>query len=184
MKEGAADTIFDNLYAAKKPVPMITVMTNGNLYKDGDVFGADLLGDVIPYIVNHYPVKADRDHRAIAGVSWGGFQTFNIGLPNPDTFAYIGVFIGGLDNCPQFEKDHHEALVDLGTKKKPKLLWIANGKKDLMYDNCQNTLKMLDKYKVPYVYVEGRGFHGWETAKNDLYVFLPLLFRDGIRITR
>ena len=64
MKDGAADTILDNLYADKKPVPMIVVMPNGNLFKPGDAFGSDLLGDIIPYVENRFPVKADREHRA------------------------------------------------------------------------------------------------------------------------
>ena len=106
-------------------------------------------------------------------------QTINFGLANPDTFAYIGVFIGGLDNCEQFEKEHQEVLKDLGTKKKLKLLWVANGKNDLTYVSCQDTLKLFDKYKIRYVYVEGKGLHNWETARNDLFVFAPLVFRDA-----
>ena len=73
VKDGAADAILDNLYADKKPVPMIVVMPNGNLFKPGDAFGSDLLGDIIPYVENHYPVKADREHRALAGVSMGAY---------------------------------------------------------------------------------------------------------------
>ena len=179
VKDGAADTILDNLYADKKLVPMIVVMPNGNLFNPGNAFGSDLLGDIIPAVENRYPVKADREHRALAGVSMGGMQTIKFGLANPDTFANIGVFIGGLDNCEQFEKEHQEALKDLGSTRKLKLLWVANGKKDLMYVPCQETLKLFDKYKIRYVYVEGMGLHNWETARNDLFIFAPLIFRDA-----
>ena len=179
VKDGAADTILDNLYADQKPVPMIVVMPNGNLFNPGNAFGSDLLGDIIPAVENRYPVKADREHRALAGVSMGGMQTIKFGLANPDTFANIGVFIGGLDNCEQFEKEHQEALKDLGSTKKLKLLWVANGKKDLKYLPCQETLQLFDKYKIRYVYVEGKGLHNWETARNDLFIFAPLIFRDA-----
>lgn len=180
VKDGAADAILDNLYADKKPVPMIVIMPNGNLFKEGDAFGTDhLLGDVIPFVENHYPVKADREHRALAGLSWGVLQAINIGIAKPDTFAYIGLFIGGLDGCDQFENEHQEALKDLGTRKKLKLLWIANGRKDLTYESCQDTLQLFDKYNIQYVYVEGKGVHSWETARNDLFVFAPLAFRDA-----
>ena len=84
-----------------------------------------------------------------------------------------------MENCEQFEKKHHEALKDLGTKKKLKLLWVANGKNDLTYVSCQDTLELFDKYKIQYVYVEGKGIHSWETARNDLFVFAPLVFRDA-----
>ena len=79
VKDGAADTILDNLYEDKKPVPMIVVMPNGNL--PTDALGTDLLDDVIPYVEKHFPVKADREHRALAGVSGGALQTLNLGPP-------------------------------------------------------------------------------------------------------
>jgi enterochelin esterase-like enzyme len=189
VENGAADAILDNLYADKKLVPMIVVMPNGNLFKAGyksrdansecDAFGPDLLDDVIPYVEQHFPVNADRDHRALAGVSAGALQTLNFGPTHPDTFAYIGVFIGGLEDCGQFEKKHQKALMNLGTKTKLKLLLVANGKNDFTYESCQDTLKLLDKYKIPYVYNEGKGDHGWQTARNDLFVLAPLLFRDA-----
>jgi enterochelin esterase-like enzyme len=187
VKGGAVDAIFDNLYADEKLVPMIVVMPNGNLFKPAeeagtaglDAFGQDLLDDVIPYVEEHFPVQAGRQHRALAGVSMGGHQALNIGLAHPDTFAYIGSFIGGLYYCDKFEKEHEAALKELGTKKKLKLLWIGSGKSDLNYTYSQNTLALLDKYKIPHIYMEGKGLHGWEPAKNDLYVFAPLLFRDA-----
>jgi len=52
-------------------------------------------------------------------------------------------------------------------------------KKDLKYLPCQETLKLFDKYKIRYVYVEGKGLHHWATARNDLFVFAPPLFRDA-----
>ena len=80
VNDGAADAIFDNLYADRKAVPMIVVMPNGNLFggnaKTWDVnelgaFGQDLVEDIIPYVEGHFPVKADREHRAVAGLSAG-----------------------------------------------------------------------------------------------------------------
>jgi hypothetical protein len=61
---------------------------------------------------------------------------------------------------------------------KPKLLWVANGKNDMTYEDCQETLRVFDKYGIPYVYRQGKGLHNWETARNDLFLFTPLLFRD------
>ena len=179
VKQGAADTVLDNLCADKKTAAMIVVMPNGNLFNERDAFGMDLLDDVIPYVECHYPVKADREHRALAGLSMGALQAINIGVANPDVFAYIGLFIGGLDSSYRFEKEHQEALRDLGTKKKLKLLWIANGKNDLTYESCQGMLQLFDQYKIQYVYVEGRGVHSWETARNDLFVFAQLVFHDA-----
>src|SRR6516164_2099369 len=75
---GAANIILDNLFADKKLVPMIVVMPNGSLRGPGggrsSAFEDDLLKDIIPYIDSHYSVKADAEHRAIAGLSMGGGQ--------------------------------------------------------------------------------------------------------------
>ena len=180
VQDGRADAILDNLYADKKLIPMIVVMPNGyiNGRLDLDLFERDLLGDVIPYVEQHFPAQPDREHRALAGVSAGANQALGIGLAHPDAFAFIGVFIGGLLDHAQFEQKHPDALHSLGTDRKPKLLWLASGTKDVFYEDCQDTLRFLDKHKVHYVYVEGKGFHDWETTRNDLFVFAPLVFHD------
>src|SRR5260370_4706191 len=103
MNKGSADINLDNPYACKKLVPMIVVMPNGRAsagkpgenprdFKAFETFEDDLLKDVIPHIESHYAVQADRDHRAIAGLSMGGGQSLNFGLKNLDTFAWIGGF--------------------------------------------------------------------------------------------
>ena len=167
-------------YADKKAVPMIVVMPNGNLpsIAESDSFGADMLGDVIPYVESHFPVQVGRECRALAGVSAGAHQALELGLAHPERFAYLGVFIGGLHNCEQFEKKHQDVLKDLGAKMKPKLLWVANGKNDMTYEDCQDTLRLFNKYNIRYVYTEGKGLHNWETARNDLFLFAPLVFCD------
>jgi enterochelin esterase-like enzyme len=176
VKDGRAAAIFDNLYADKKAVPMIVVMPDCNL-PDG-TFEADMLGDVIPYTEGHFPVQVGRVYRALAGVSSGAHRALGLGLAHPETFAYLGVFIGGLQNCEQFEQKHQDALKDLGGQMKPKLLWVASGKNDLTYADCQDTLRLFNKYNIHYVYLEGKGPHNWETARNDLFVFAPLVFRE------
>jgi len=176
VKDGRVDAIFDNLYADKKAVPMIVVMPNGNLPPDS--FGADMLGDVIPYMESHFPVRVGREYRALAGLSSGAHQALELGLAHPEIFAYLGVFIGGLQSCEQFEKKHQDVLKDLGAKMKPRLLWVANSKNDMTYEDCQDTLRLFNRYNIYYIYMEGKGLHNWETARNDLFVFAPLVFRD------
>ena len=169
---------------------MIVVMPNGRVVKPGekpadpfagfDAFEKDLLGDVIPYVEAHYPVKADREHRALAGLSMGGLQTLDIGLTHLDTFASLGVFSSGWfpDRRVKFEKDNQALLKDPETNKKLKLFWIANGKPDIAYKNNQAMLEMFDRYRLRYTYHEGKGGHTWDSWKNHLFVFAPLLFRD------
>ena len=99
------DVLLDNLLADGKAEPMIVVMPNGRAQKndraEGDVFRTapafaafeeDLLKDVIPAIESRYSVQADREHRALAGLSMGGGQSLNFGLAHLDTFAWVGGF--------------------------------------------------------------------------------------------
>ena len=110
---GAANVILDNLYADKKAVPMIVVLPNGRASKDltardpipkqSPAFAAfekDLLNDLIPFIEKTYSVKADRESRALAGLSMGGGQSLNFGLSNLDTFAWVG----GFSSAPNTKK--------------------------------------------------------------------------------
>src|ERR1051326_2558804 len=108
---GRAGFILDNLIAAGKAKPMVVVMPAGHTRASGfgargrgeagsrppvDEFVQDFLNDIMPYVEKHYRVYADRQHRAIAGLSMGGGQTLNIGIPNLDKFAYLGVYSSGV----------------------------------------------------------------------------------------
>lgn len=191
VEKGAADVILDNLLADKRLVPMIAVMPNGRVIKPGersttpfagfDAFGQDLPEDIIPYVENQYRVKADRTDRALAGLSMGGLQTLDIGLTHLDTFAYLGVFSSGWfpDNRAKFEKDNLPILEDSETNNKLRLFWIANGKPDIAYANNNAMLEMFDRYGLKYQYREGKGGHVWESWRNHLWVFAPLLFSEG-----
>ena len=153
--------ILDNLYADKKAVPMIVVMPNGRASKDVTAqdpipkqspafaaFEKDLLNDLIPFIEKTYSVKADRESRALAGLSMGGGQSLNFGLGNLDTFAWVG----GFSSAPNTKrpadliKDHAEAA------KKLRLLYVACGDKDGLLRISEGVHKMLDEKKVPHVY--------------------------------
>src|SRR5579883_2177145 len=194
VRGGAPDTILDNLYADKKAVPMIVVMPNGRASKDatardpfpkqGPAFAAfekDLLTDLIPFIEKDYSVKADRESRALAGLSMGGGQSLNFGLGNLDTFAWVGGFSSAPNTRRPNEliKDHAEAT------KKLRLLYIACGDKDGLFRISEGVHKMLDEKKVPHVYrVIPGGRHDFQVWKSDLYHFAQLLFREPEKGTK
>jgi enterochelin esterase-like enzyme len=185
---GAPDVILDNLYADRKAVPMIVVMPNGRASKDvtakdgfgkqGPAFAAfekDLLEDLIPFVEMTYPAKADRESRAIAGLSMGGGQSLNFGLNNLDTFAWVGGFSSAPNTRRPADliKDHAEAA------KKLKLLYVACGDKDGLFRINEGVHKMLDEKKVPHVYnVIPGGGHDFRVWKSDLHTFAQLVFRE------
>jgi enterochelin esterase-like enzyme len=188
---GAPDVILDNLYADKNAVPMIVVMPNGRASKDltardpipkqSPAFAAfekDLLTDLIPFIEKTYSVKAERESRALAGLSMGGGQALNFGLKNLDAFAWVGGFSSAPNTKPPAEliKDHAEA------SRKLRLLYVACGDEDRLFRISQGVHEMLEANKVPHIYnVFPGGRHDFKVWKSDLYRFSRLLFREPPR---
>ena len=180
------EVILDNLIADGKAVPMIVVMPNGRAQKNdravGNVFAAapafaafeqDLLRDVIPTIEARYSVRADREFRALAGLSMGGGQSLNFGLAHLDTFAWVGGFSSAPNTKPPAE------LVPDATaaKEKLKLLWLACGKRDGLIRISQGVHAYLKDKTVPHVWhVDGHA-HDPTEWKNNLYLFSERIFR-------
>jgi enterochelin esterase-like enzyme len=104
---GRAGFILDNLIADKKAKPMVVVMPAGHTTRMPAAGGAagrsatqdfvnDFTSDIAPYVGSHYRVLTDRANTAIAGLSMGGNHTLQIGIPQLEKFAYIGVYSSGL----------------------------------------------------------------------------------------
>lgn len=178
--------MLDNLLAEQKVVPMIVVMPNGRAQKndraEGNVmasapafanFERDLLDDVIPTIEARYSVKADREHRALAGLSMGGGQSLNFGLAHLDTFAWVG----GFSSAPN-TKPPEQLLPDPGAATRElKLLWLACGNQDGLIRISQGVHEYLKEKGVPHVWhVDGHA-HDPTEWKNNLYLFVQRIFR-------
>ncbi len=104
--QGHANLIMDNLIAEGKIKPFIIVMTYGmtNNIRPGawglrsfniEPFQTVLVDELIPYIDANFRTIADQRHRAMAGLSMGGFETHTITLARPDVFSYYGLLSGG-----------------------------------------------------------------------------------------
>jgi enterochelin esterase-like enzyme len=185
---GSANVILDNLYADKKAVPMIVILANGRASKDVTArspfqqqspafaaFEKDLLEDLIPFVEKTYSVKADRESRALAGLSMGGGQSLNFGLGHLETFAWVGGFSSAPNTKPANDllKDPADAA------KKLRLAYVACGDKDQLFRISEGVHKMLDEKKVAHIYnVIPEGKHDFKVWKNDLYQFAQLLFRE------
>lgn len=180
------DVLLDNLVADGKAVPMIIVMPNGRAQKDDRAgpnamatapafakFERDLLDDVIPAIESRYAVQADREHRALAGLSMGGGQSLNFGLAHLDTFAWVGGFSSAPNTLPpaQLVPDPAAAAKQL------KLLWLSCGNKDGLIRISQGVHAFLKENNVPHVWhVDGNG-HDATHWRNNLWLFSQRIFR-------
>ncbi len=180
------EVIMDNLIADGKVEPMIVVMPNGRAQKndraEGNVFATapafanfegDLLQDVIPAIESRYSVIADREHRALAGLSMGGGQSLNFGLGHLDTFAWVGGFSSAPNTKPPAELVPDPAAA----REKLKLLWLGCGNKDGLIRISQGVHAYLKENNVPHIWhVDSHGHDGQEWSKN-LYLFAQQLFK-------
>jgi enterochelin esterase-like enzyme len=184
-----ADVIIDNLIGAGKAVPMIVVLPNGRALPDDSVpkgniyspenssgfakFERDLLDYLIPAIQAKYSTYTDREHRALAGLSMGGGQTFNFGLTHLDTFAWLGAFSAAPNTKPPAELVPDPAA----TRAQLKLLYISCGNKDGLISISQGMHRYLKEHGVPHVWNVDNAGHDGDTWGNNLWHFAQLIFR-------
>ena len=201
---GRAAQILDNLIAQGKAEPMILVMTNGNISQEAcpgetsEGFKVPTMmlpktmegsfetafPDVVKFIEKTYRVKKDKAHRAIAGLSMGGFHSLFISINNPDMFGYVGLFSaavdqqqkGGAEGHPEVYADRDQKI-DCLFSKNPKLFWIGIGKTDFLFKNNNDLRAYLDSKNHKYTYLETDGGHIWRNWRIYLTEFTPLLFK-------
>jgi enterochelin esterase-like enzyme len=198
--QGKANLILDNLIADRKAVPMIIVMDNGYASKPSQTaqaagtpprgpgfsaFEEVLTQEIIPMIDAAYRTLADREHRAMAGLSMGANQTIRITMNNLDKFSYIGGF-SGTSNFPSADPVDPVTFMDgkfkdgAALNKQIKLFWLGLGTKEPNpFPGSVGAFRaMLDKVGMKYVYYESPGTaHEWLTWRRDLFQFAPLLFK-------
>lgn len=188
-KQGHMQHIMDNAIAKSEAVPMIVVMESGDIKAPfgqgqtmetyGNSFYPVLLNDLIPYIDNNFRTKSDRDNRAMAGLSWGGHQTFDIVLNNLDKFSYLGTFSGAI-----FNLDVKTAYNGVFTKadelnKQIHYFFMMSGTEgmDKMF-GTEKLVKSLNDLGVNAHYYESTGTaHEWLTWRRGLNQFIPHLFK-------
>ena len=131
-------------------------------------FQTVLLDELIPYVDAHFRTKANRDNRAMAGLSMGGFETHTITLAKPEVFGYWGLLSGGNYNPAELEG-----------KMKPKGIFISYGSKETGGANglpkVEADLKAAG-YNV-LTYVSPGTAHEFQSWRRSLYQMAPLLFK-------
>lgn len=185
---GRAGAILDNLTASGKAVPMIIVMPAGHIstefrltpgFRMGhDAFNDDLENVVLPYVDAHYRTVADRDHRAIAGLSMGGGQTLTIALTDSADFAYVGVFSSGWFPNTLKEEEDTDVAQFRASGKPFRLFWVDAGEYDIALQNSHATVALLQKAGIKVDDHQSGGFHAWNNWRDYLNLFAPLLFQS------
>ncbi|HEY0967347.1 MAG TPA: alpha/beta hydrolase-fold protein [Opitutaceae bacterium] len=219
INNGRANLILDSLIAEGKAVPMIVVMPLGHPAQaartgaavpgvqsaaaaaaitpapgaggNSGPYFASLINEIIPQVEASFNAGKTKAQRAIAGLSMGGGQTFNLALANPDKFTYVGMFSsavalgggGGRGGAPAAAPATPpppfvlpaEATAEWG--RQFKLLWIACGREDFLFANNTTFKAALKERGVPFEDVVTPGAHNFSVWKRYLADFVPLIFR-------
>lgn len=210
IRQGRANFILDNLIADGSSKPMIVVMAYGYARRAGAAlpdlsglprdsperwkavqemtaaFEADVKEALIPFVDSTFRTLADREHRAMAGLSMGGMQTFHVTLNNLGLFSHIGGFSGAMRLVLGEEKlDPKTAYGGVfadpaAFAKKARLLWLGVGTEEpeRMREGIRKLHASLTEAGIQHVYVESPGTdHEWQTWRRNLKDFAPRLFR-------
>jgi enterochelin esterase-like enzyme len=192
--QGRANFILDNLIATGQAIPMIVVMESGYAIKAptgtvpgpafwqkmGEAFHALMLRDLIPMIDATYRTIADREHRAIAGLSMGAWQAFDVGLSHLDTFSWIGAFSGPIFESSDLQTAHDGLLCDSETfNRQVRLLWLSAGTAEKRFhQGLQSMHEALEQMKIAHeIYTSAGTSHEWQTWRRSLHEFASRLFR-------
>ena len=196
VKQGRVSFILDNLIAAKSMVPMMVVMENGMVAtkpgaapletagagrggpRGNSAFEEVVINDLIPMIDAPYRTIANREQRAIAGLSMGAGQAMQIGLGHLDQFSYIGSFSGGVRSADP-KTAYNGVFADAAAfRKKIKLLWLGAGTAETAaHQSNQAWHETLEKAGIENVFFDCPFAHEWQTWRYDLQDFAPRLFR-------
>ena len=152
-------------------------------------FEDDMTQALIPFIDSTFRTIPDREHRAMAGLSMGGMQTFHVTFNHLDLFSYIGgfsgaanVFAAGNDKMDT-KTAFNGAMSDPDAfSRRVHLLWIGVGtnEPERMKQSIEQLHASLDDAKIQHVFYESPGTdHEWQTWRRDLQDFAPRLFQPA-----
>ncbi len=196
---GRTAQIMDNLIASGDAVPMIVVMPNGNVSQQAAP-GESALGlyqpsfrlpntmdglmeetfvDIIQFVEENYRVVPEKESRAIAGLSMGGFHSLHTSRYHADTFEYVGLFSPAIMPNENVTSNVYEDID--GTLRQQmedgySLYWIGIGETDFLFQQVVDFRERLDEIGMTYEYYESEGGHTWKNWREYLTMFVPRLF--------
>jgi enterochelin esterase-like enzyme len=169
-------TTTDQMIAAGDIGPLIIVMPRDRL---DDRLDTAFVTDLIPYIDGNYRTLADREHRAIGGMSRGAGWALHLGLHYPDKFSRIGahspaVFYGDENNIRDWTWHLPPDLVPQ--------IYIDIGDNDSLANSAAWLDQIFTWFKVKHTYIIQPGAHiaqYWAAHLPDYLRFYTAGWRQG-----
>jgi enterochelin esterase family protein len=183
--QGHMANIMDGLIESGKAVPMIIVMPSGDIQTNSDVRKASgditkiYINDLIPFIDKTFRTYTDKQHRAMAGLSRGGFQTCITVLNNMDKLAWMGTFSGFFvrGGADSLQNAFNGAFKDADAfDNQIKLFFVSTGTEERSPKELVEALKAHGIKHIVFHESQGTA-HEWLTWRRALNEFAPRLFR-------
>lgn len=180
-------------YAAKYNFIIVTPEGGDGWYTDSatvpnDKYESYIIRELIPEIDKNFRTLADRDHRAVAGLSMGGYGAIKFGLKYPEKFALVGSFSGALGITSVTDKNSQPWIsksvmnvyggAESETRKANDIFRIARetpaekiktlpfvyldcGTEDFLINNNRDFAALLLEKKIPHEFRQLPGAHTW-----------------------
>ncbi|MCM1124414.1 MAG: alpha/beta hydrolase-fold protein [Eubacterium sp.] len=186
VSQGRMNFIYDNLIYEKKAVPTIVVMANGMVYEEDEKhrvlqfrkFTEFLVKELIPYVDGRYRTIADKEHRAMAGLSMGSLQTSITTFEHSELFSYVGVFSGFVQDAISGDQSHLTAENLENFKENIKLFFRAMGEEDIFYEFFKADDAFVQNHNLLCKRKVYDGNHEWKVWRRCLYDFAQMIFKE------
>jgi enterochelin esterase-like enzyme len=176
IEKGDLAATMDRLRAEGALGEMIVVMPrdNGDLFRGDGRFADYLARDVVGHVDYEFRTIADAKHRALDGLSTGGFTSVFLGASRHQVWTSIGSMSGSHDERT-FEaiRAHQSGMRAAGQRYR-----IFSGKEEPCLEICQAIARELDRAGIAAEYGEDHGNHDWPTWRAALPGHLRFHWRN------
>jgi enterochelin esterase family protein len=184
---GRADLILDNLIAQGKSKQMIIVcpsiwalgppVPSGQSQTNSDLFGQELLKDIMSYVQKNFRVLPGSENRAIGGLSVPNILPDFL-FANYDKFDYVGFTSNGLTSEKlAFYNDKYPGLITNPDNVRRVKFWIGDGSNSMTFTGTTYLAKAMKDYGYNTTFYTTEGIHGWPWFRRYLAEFSMQLFK-------
>lgn len=195
-------------YAAKYNYIFVTPEGGNGWYSDSatvpnDKYESYIIQELIPEIDKKFRTRTDRNHRAIAGLSMGGYGAVKFGLKYPEMFALVGSFsgahgaglwtekevgtkgaiaeslngvFGAADSETRKQNDTFKIVKEMPAEKIAALpfVYLDCGTEDFLFQNNRDFVNLLVEKKIKHEFRQLPGAHDWKFWDAQIQEFLEL----------
>ena len=159
---------------------------SGNSFTGYNYFGGELRNDLLPYLRKTYNIADGRDNVAIAGLSMGGGQTFNIGIGEClDLISNFAGFSGALFSTAEEFTTKVDGTAAFDGLKIHNLYMICGDSDGLVYGSFPgyvDAMKAWSRVENFESYVYPGGTHDFPVWFKGFKDFIHMVFQEGVQL--